>query len=166
MALALLLAACSRSPGGSDPGRSGRPRNVILICLDTVRADHLGVYGERRPTTPFLDELAQRSLLFTDASATAAWTKPSVPSFLTGTYPCQHGVYEGSANEEQGEVTDVLPADALTRRGLPAARLPHRGSSTTPSCARATASSRASTTTRRRAGRARCAGAASTGWTD
>ncbi|MEW6071941.1 MAG: sulfatase [Planctomycetota bacterium] len=110
------LAAC----GERAPAR--RP-NVILICLDTVRADHLGAYGyAARPTTPFLDELAARSILFADASATAGWTKPSVPSFLTGTMPCEHGVYEGSAHLELGAATDVLPAAALTLAEAFAAR--------------------------------------------
>ncbi len=114
IAASALLAPCaSCSPGERRPP-SGPPWNVVLVCLDTVRADHLGAYGHARETTPFLDELAARSLLFTDASATAGWTKPSVPSFLTGTYPCQHGVYEGSARAEAGEVTDLLPESALT----------------------------------------------------
>ncbi len=87
---------------------------MVLVCLDTVRADHLGTYGYERRTTPAIDALAARSQVFARASSTAGWTKPSVPSFLTGTYPCQHGVYEGSARGETGEVTDLLPAQALT----------------------------------------------------
>ena len=91
------------------------PPNVILICLDTVGANHVGAYGyDRRPTTPYLDGLAARSTFFVDASATAGWTKPSVPSFLTGTYPVRHGVYEGSASLDVGEVTDVLPEASVT----------------------------------------------------
>src|SRR5262245_24152465 len=107
---AFLLGACAR------PGRAagGGPPNVVLICLDTVRADHLGTYGYARATTPSIDALAARALVFERASATADWTKPSVPSFLTGTYPCQHGVYEGSAHDEDREVTDLLPAESLT----------------------------------------------------
>jgi sulfatase-like protein/uncharacterized protein DUF5666 len=107
LALALFSSACA------EPRRSPGP-NVVLICLDTVRADHLGTYGYARPTTPALDALAARSLVFGEASSTAGWTKPSVPSFLTGTYPSQHGVYEGSSRAEAGEVTDLLPSDALT----------------------------------------------------
>ncbi len=91
-----------------------RPRNVILVCMDTVRADHLGCYGYERETTPALDALAERSIVFEDASATACWTKPSVPSFLTGTYPIQHGVYSGSSRDEAGTHSDVLPEDATT----------------------------------------------------
>lgn len=110
--LILMLAAaccsCEETPGKSKP-------NVIVICMDTVRADRLGCYGyELNPTTPTLDRLAEDSLLFADTSATAGWTKPSVPSFMTGTYPVQHGVYDGSARGLEGEVTDVLSPAALT----------------------------------------------------
>ena len=107
--LLCLLPACEV---GAAPNKQS---NVILICLDTVRADHLGCYGyEGNETTPALDALAENAIVFADASATAGWTKPSVPSFLTGTYPCQHGVYEGSARLKEGAVTDVLPDSATT----------------------------------------------------
>ena len=100
--------------GCAEAPRSPRP-NVVLICLDTVRADHLGCYGYReRLTTPFLDRLAERAIVFEDASATAGWTKPSVPSFFTGTFPMQHGVYRGSARDEAGTTSDVLPERATT----------------------------------------------------
>lgn len=103
------LLACSGSEAGSQP------RNVVLVCIDTLRADHLGAYGyDRNPTTPNLDRLAESSMLFEDVWATSGWTKPSVPSFLTGTLPCQHGVYEGSARARIGAVTDVLPEDLET----------------------------------------------------
>jgi len=89
--------------------------NVVLICIDTLRSDHLGTYGyEANPTTPRLDEFAEQSIVFEDVWATSGWTKPSVPSFLTGTMPAQHGVYEGSARARVGAVTDVLPERAET----------------------------------------------------
>jgi arylsulfatase len=112
LVLLLALSACAPESGSSAP--DGPPWNVVLLCLDTVRADHLGTYGHARPTTPALDALAARATVFRDTSATAGWTKPSVPSFLTGTYPSQHGVFEGSARNEAGEVTDLLPASATT----------------------------------------------------
>jgi len=104
------LAAC----GGATPESPAVGPNVLLICIDTLRADHLGCYGAERDTSPNLDRLAARSIRFVDASATACWTKPSVPSFLTGTYPLQHGVYQGSARDEGGASSDVLPASAWT----------------------------------------------------
>jgi arylsulfatase A-like enzyme len=111
IALALLLCAAGSCERGARPARP----SVILICLDTVRADHLGCYGyAERETTPRLDALAAESTQFLDASATACWTKPSVPSFLTGTYPVQHGVYEGSAHAVAGEVSHALPSESTT----------------------------------------------------
>lgn len=113
----LCLAVCALSACSDSDARAhaARAPNVVLICLDTVRADHVGAYGYRaNPTTPALDRLATESTVFLDASAAAGWTKPSVPSFLTGTYPMQHGVYEGSARGESGKVTDVLPESSTT----------------------------------------------------
>lgn len=109
--LSALAPACDQTA----TAREAKPPSVVLICMDTVRADHLGCYGyEVNPTTPVLDELASRSFLFEDVTATACWTKPSVPSYLTGTYPAQHGVYEGSARGLAGTVTDILPEAATT----------------------------------------------------
>jgi len=110
--LCLALATLLPPPAAAQAAR--RP-HVLLICLDTVRADRLGCYGYAdRPTTPALDTLAASGTLFRDASSTAGWTKPSVPSFLTGTFPCQHGVYEGSARGLAGATTHVLPEAAGT----------------------------------------------------
>ena len=104
----LLLASCA--PPDDALTRTDAPLNVVLICLDTVRADRLGCYGYReRPTTPALDALAARSVVFRNATAPAGWTKPSVPSFFTGLYPVQHGVYEGSARSRDALLSDVLP---------------------------------------------------------
>ena len=108
-----LAVACSRSDVGQP--RADERLNVVLICIDTVRADRLGCYGyRRRPTTPALDALAARSLVFRNTTAPAGWTKPSVPSFFTGLYPIQHGVYEGSARDRGALASDVLPARVET----------------------------------------------------
>jgi arylsulfatase A-like enzyme len=114
-ALAALSIGAALLPACGQTSSAGRPPNVILVCLDTVRRDHLGAYGYRaHPTTPELDRLAAQGILFEDARACAGWTKPSVPSFMTGTYPMQHGVYEGSAHAVEGRITDRLPAQAYT----------------------------------------------------
>jgi arylsulfatase len=112
VALTLLaLAACAPSATGAA---APAPRSVVLVCLDTVRADHLSCYGHVRPTTPALDALAARAMIFEDAHAAASWTKPSVPTFMTGIFPSEHGVFEGSAHGDAGEVSDLLPEAALT----------------------------------------------------
>jgi arylsulfatase A-like enzyme len=72
-------AARAQPPAGSP--------NVLLIVLDTVRADHLSVYGYERPTTPTLERLAKHGVRFDAARATAPWTLMSHASFFTGRWP-------------------------------------------------------------------------------
>jgi arylsulfatase A-like enzyme len=61
--------------------------NVLLIVLDTVAADHLSLYGYPRPTSPTIDELAERGVRFDRARATSSWTLPSHSSVFTGRWP-------------------------------------------------------------------------------
>lgn len=90
MALAAPLAAtgCPATPG-VPPGHAS---NVVLVTLDTVRADHLGCYGYGRDTTPFLDGLAARGVRFTAAFTQSPHTAPSHASMLTSLFPEQHRV--------------------------------------------------------------------------
>ncbi|HEY7696879.1 MAG TPA: sulfatase [Vicinamibacteria bacterium] len=81
-ALALGLARCR--------GRVERP-NVVLLTLDTTRRDRLGVYGYSRKTSPNLDALAGRSVVFDRAVAASSWTLPSHASIFTGKFPSSHG---------------------------------------------------------------------------
>jgi len=69
-----------------------RPWNVLLISVDTLRADHLGSYGYRRPTSPALDRLADQGTLFLQAGVQRPKTSPSFASMLTGTSPHVNGV--------------------------------------------------------------------------
>ncbi|HEC77246.1 MAG TPA: hypothetical protein ENI33_08345 [Thermoplasmatales archaeon] len=62
-------------------------KNVVLITIDCLRADHMSCYGYHRKTTPFIDNLAKKSLFFKNAFANGPNTRHSVPSFLTSTYP-------------------------------------------------------------------------------
>ncbi len=84
--LAALTVGCGEAP---------RRPSVILVSIDTLRADHLGLYGYERDTSPFLDRWAQRSIVFERAFTPAAWTLSAHMSMLTGLYPEQHGVIEG-----------------------------------------------------------------------
>ena len=93
-----------RGAGGTAPSGSA-PRGVILIQADTLRADHLGVYGHTRDTSPSLTRIAQEGALFKHAFAQAGWTKVSTPSFMTSLYPTTHGVHA---------IPDRLPAAATT----------------------------------------------------
>jgi len=90
-------------------------RNVILISLDTLRADHLGCYGYGRQTSPNMDKLAAESVLFKNTFATAPWTLPSHVSLLTGLDDINHQVYSGADKMDPGIPT---LADYLRRAGF------------------------------------------------
>ncbi len=86
-----LLAALLLFAGGAGGCRSEPPRNLVLISLDTLRADFLGSYGYERPTSPTLDALAREGVAFEAAISPAPWTLPAHASLLTGLYPSRHG---------------------------------------------------------------------------
>jgi len=73
------------------PAAPANAPNVLLITLDTLRADHVGAYGYSRPTTPNIDRLAGRGVLFEQAMANSSWTLPAHASLFTGRYPHEHG---------------------------------------------------------------------------
>jgi arylsulfatase A-like enzyme len=89
-AVCLALAACSKP---AVPTEGACPNcNVILISLDTVRADHLGAYGNGKKVSPNFDRLAKKSVLFERAVSQTAWTLPGHGSMMTGLYPKRLGV--------------------------------------------------------------------------
>jgi hypothetical protein len=69
-----------------------RPRTVLVLMLDSMRADHVSAYGYKRSTTPALDELAKHSLLFSRAFSTSSWTLPAHVSLFSGRDVLEHGV--------------------------------------------------------------------------
>jgi arylsulfatase A-like enzyme len=75
-----------------------RPRGLILISIDTLRADHLGAYGASSPT-PAFDAFARQGLLFENAISAATWTVPSHATMLTGLYSSSHGAGERTLDE-------------------------------------------------------------------
>lgn len=86
--LAVLLAWFSCS------SQDKTPPNVVLIVIDALRPDFLGCYGYDRPTSPNIDALARRGVVFETAIAHAPWTKTSFATLLTSLYPFQHGVVD------------------------------------------------------------------------
>lgn len=86
MALLLGVACAPEVPSGP----AARFDAVVLVTLDTLRADHLGAYGYPRPTSPFIDELARRGVLFERAYAPISTTVPSHATLFTSLYPVQH----------------------------------------------------------------------------
>jgi arylsulfatase A-like enzyme len=108
---AALAAVLAILPSCTD---ASRPPNLLLISIDTLRADRLGCYGYGRPTTPFLDRQAERGVLFEDASATSSWTYPSHASLFTGLYPSRNGATQ-LKSRVRTEVT--MLAEQLAARG-------------------------------------------------
>jgi arylsulfatase A-like enzyme len=74
------------------PPVQGNGRNLLLITLETTRADHLGAYGYRRDTTPRIDALAREGVLFESFLTVSPRTNPSLASMMTSRYPHEHGV--------------------------------------------------------------------------
>jgi len=97
--LALLLPACG---GESAP----RPRNLVFLCVDTLRWDHLGAYGDERPdASPAIDSLAASSVVFEDAQSHASWTLPSFAAVLTSTYTSTNGCSDLESRLKESFVT-------------------------------------------------------------
>ena len=88
-----------------EPRRTGHP-DIIVVILDTVRADHVGAYGYEFPTTPALDRLARQGARFEQHISTSPWTRPAMATIRTGLYPRSAGIYE--------EQYDRLPDDVVT----------------------------------------------------
>ena len=119
-----LLAACGSEPVGGIPERP----NLVLVVLCSLRHDHLGFAGYDRPTTPFLDELAEQSTRFERFVSASAQTKPSSASLFTGLTPNVHRlvdpysmrqVIEGGEGEPPRTLSDGVEtlAESLQRAG-------------------------------------------------
>jgi arylsulfatase A-like enzyme len=110
------LVACGSETEGEAPlgGAGGTPpRHLILLTLDTLRADRLGLYGNERELSPTLDALAARGVRFDDAIAQAIVTPPSHASILTGLNPPRHGLRLLAGQrlaEEQTTLAELLSA--------------------------------------------------------
>ena len=97
------LLGCTRTP--AQP-------NLVLVVIDTLRADHLGAYGDAKAETPRLDAFAAKGTRFTAARAASSWTLPSVASILTGRYPAEHGAERlvSVLSDKQVTVAEMLAA--------------------------------------------------------
>ena len=131
----------SRAGTSHDVAEAGtQAGNVLFLVVDTLRADHLPMYGYADGSTPNLDRFAEDAIRFDQAFTNSSWTRPSFASILTGRLPSSHGVMAKS---------DALP-DAVTTlpEALKADGLHHRRGTRRTSTSRLTSISiRASTST-------------------
>lgn len=94
---------------------SARPANLLLVTLDTTRADRLGCYGSKTVATPYLDALAARGVVFDNAISPSPLTLPAHCSILTGLFPAEHGVRDNGGFALPPE--RVTLAEVLAARG-------------------------------------------------
>lgn len=98
---------------GCQKPASARP-NVLVILLDTLRADHLGVDGYERATSPNIDRFARENLRFTRAFTAAPWTPPSVATLFSGLYPSSHGMMPPDKPPKEGDLSQRFDKNVLT----------------------------------------------------
>lgn len=117
VAVGLATLLCGFAWGCAREAPAGHP-DVLIVVVDTLRADRLPFYGYAAETAPFLTSWADRSVVFERAWSTSSWTAPASASLFTGVYPLQHGVHlgvkafellqKGGARLELDRVPDAL----------------------------------------------------------
>ena len=110
VAVSLGLASCGPFPNGS----SGEPPNVLLVVVDTLRADALLKTREGVAVMPRVATLAAQSVFYPNAVSPSSWTRPAMASVLTSLDVAVHGVYFSVRKDGDHETTDVLPASLDT----------------------------------------------------
>ena len=113
LAFALLLAALLVSPGCKKAAPPRQAYNILLIAVDTLRADHLGCYGYAEATSPRLDAFARQSALFENAFCPIPKTSASFASMMTGLHPSIHKTRpnRGTLEEEYLTLAEMLKAE-------------------------------------------------------
>jgi arylsulfatase A-like enzyme len=122
----------------ADGGAARRP-DVVLLVLDALRADRLGMQRNGQPLTPFMDALGKESQVFTNAIAQSSWTRPSMATLFTSLHMDAHQVYYDVSQKEAGKSSsDALPlqletlAEVLKAGGYRTAGVQTNGNLTTP----------------------------------
>jgi choline-sulfatase len=110
----LPLAACA-------PSRPQPPKGILVILVDALRYDHVGLDGSKLPLTPAIDATGPESVVFRRAYAQASWTRPSVPSLFTGLYPSEHGLGDFIVQGPKVEGQALSPKVETLAEGLKAA---------------------------------------------
>lgn len=123
-ALVGALACAERERPGSRP--DDLPPNLLIAVLDTLRADRLGLYGHPRETSPHLDALARRCVVFDAAQSASPWTAPSLLTLMTSLHPDVHEVKDFPVPRRMGERIRTL-AEVLKERGYATAAITEGG---------------------------------------
>ena len=111
IAMMLVLATSCES---RQMDSSQKDFNIVLITIDTLRADHLSCYGYDRNTSPNIDKIAEKGIIFHNAIAPSSWTAPSMVSLFTSVYPVNHGVIHGIGGKWNPKKQEVFSAELTT----------------------------------------------------
>jgi len=106
-----LLATFSYASETKSPITKKTLPSLLLITIDTLRADRLPFYGYKRNTAPFLGKLAEHGIVFTNAYSTSSWTVPAATSLVTGVYPSSHGIVYGFTKKEHIYKQEPVPQE-------------------------------------------------------
>jgi len=115
LAAGLALAAGGCGERAVPPEPPPRPRNLVLVVIDTLRWDHVGCYGYPHPTTPAIDRLAAEGVRYRRAYAQAPDTNASIGSLFTSRYPSEIGIEPTVDPVPAGE---LLASEALRAAGF------------------------------------------------
>jgi arylsulfatase A-like enzyme len=122
LALALGFACLAVLPLGScAPSRPRPPKGILVLLVDCLRYDHVGMDGAKLPATPSLDATRDESVVFRRAFSVSSWTRPSVPSLLTGLYPTEHGLGDFVTAGAKVEAQALSPEVTTLAEGMKAA---------------------------------------------
>ncbi len=102
------------------PAANAGAPNVIVIVVDTLRADHLSSYGYERDTSPFMDSLAAQGVRFENAISPSSWTQPSHASMLTGRYTYEHQAETTPLDDTFPTIGEVMQANGYRTGGFSA----------------------------------------------
>ena len=116
LAVALSVAGCTSSAPSAPPAAARVPKHVVIVTIDTLRADRVGVYGNATVATPNLDRLAREGAMAEHAAVHVPLTRPSHISLFTGLYPAEHGIRDNVSPPLAGRVP-VL-AEILKQNGF------------------------------------------------
>ena len=101
-----LLPACGSEQQPIPPASpAARPPNLLVISIDTLRADRLGCYGYDKPTSPNIDALALESCVFDAAQSASSWTLPSMSTLMTGMTASTHQATQLSSRLDPSQIT-------------------------------------------------------------
>jgi len=117
--LILILVSFPLFFGWPGPSSKEQKPNIILVVIDTLRADHLPFYGYEKNTAPLLADLANQSIIFENAYTTSSFTTPATASIFTSVFPLEHGLtintyFEKFNQEEKSEILITQIPKTLT----------------------------------------------------